>query len=112
MEEPRKVSRALVSLSDKEGAVAFCEALVAAGVEIISTGGTARLLAENGVAVTKVSDVTGFPEILDGRVKTLHPKIYGGILARRGDPDHESALAEHGIRPIDLVVVNFSPRLG
>ena len=109
MEEPRKVSRALVSLSDKEGAVAFCEALVAAGVEIISTGGTARLLAENGVAVTKVSDVTGFPEILDGRVKTLHPKILGGILARRGDPDHESTLAEHGIRPIDLVVVNLYP---
>ncbi len=73
MEEPRKVSRALVSLSDKEGAVAFCEALVAAGVEIISTGGTARLLADNGVAVTQVSDVTGFPEILVGRVKTLHP---------------------------------------
>ncbi|MDV2495862.1 MAG: bifunctional phosphoribosylaminoimidazolecarboxamide formyltransferase/IMP cyclohydrolase [bacterium] len=109
MEEPRKVSRALVSLSDKEGAVELCKALEALGVEILSTGGTAGLLADNGVAVTQVSDVTGFPEILDGRVKALHPMIHGGILARRGDPQHEAALAEHGIRPIDLVVVNLYP---
>jgi phosphoribosylaminoimidazolecarboxamide formyltransferase/IMP cyclohydrolase len=109
VEEPRKVSRALVSLSDKEGVVELCKALEALGVEILSTGGTAGLLADNGVAVTQVSEVTGFPEILDGRVKTLHPMIHGGILARRGDKQHDSALAEHGIRPIDLVVVNLYP---
>lgn len=109
MEEPRKVLRALVSLSDKEGVVDFCKSLVSMGVEIVSTGGTAGLLADKGVAVTQVSDVTGFPEILDGRVKTLHPKIHGGILARRGDEGHEAALSEHGIRPIDLVVVNLYP---
>ncbi|MFQ5892678.1 MAG: bifunctional phosphoribosylaminoimidazolecarboxamide formyltransferase/IMP cyclohydrolase [Nitrospinota bacterium] len=109
MEEPRKVSRALVSLSDKEGAVEFCKALVAMGVEIISTGGTAGLLTDKGIAVTQVAEVTGFPEILDGRVKTLHPMIHGGVLARRGDPQHEAALAAHGIRPIDLVVVNLYP---
>lgn len=109
MEEPRKVSRALVSLSDKEGVVEFCKALAAMGVEIVSTGGTASLLADKGVSATPVSDITGFPEILDGRVKTLHPKIHGGILARRGDAAHEAALSEHGIRPIDLVVVNLYP---
>jgi phosphoribosylaminoimidazolecarboxamide formyltransferase/IMP cyclohydrolase len=109
VEEPRKVSRALVSLSDKDGVVEFCKALAAMGVEIVSTGGTAGLLADKGVPVTQVSDLTGFPEILDGRVKTLHPKVHGGILARRGDEGHEAAMAEHGILPIDLVVVNLYP---
>ncbi|HHQ42673.1 MAG TPA: bifunctional phosphoribosylaminoimidazolecarboxamide formyltransferase/IMP cyclohydrolase, partial [Chromatiales bacterium] len=101
------IRRALISVSDKSGVADFARALAARGVEILSTGGTARLLAEAGVPVTEVSAYTGFPEIMDGRVKTLHPRVHGGILARR-DRDDE-ALCEHGIRPIDLVAVNLYP---
>ena len=101
------VRRALISVSDKTGVVEFATALAARGIEILSTGGTCRLLAEAGVAVTEVSDYTGFPEMMDGRVKTLHPKIHGGVLGRRGTDD--AVMAEHGITPIDMVVVNLYP---
>ncbi|MCS6938453.1 MAG: bifunctional phosphoribosylaminoimidazolecarboxamide formyltransferase/IMP cyclohydrolase [Roseiflexus sp.] len=101
--------RALVSVSDKRGIEAFAAGLVELGFEIISTGNTARTLAAAGIPVRLVSDVTGFPEILDGRVKTLHPAIHAGILARRNDPNHIAALDIHGITPIDLVVVNLYP---
>ncbi len=101
------VTRALISVSDKHGIVEFAQQLSQQGVEILSTGGTARLLAENNIAVTEVSDYTGFPEMMDGRVKTLHPKIHGGILARRGIDD--AVMAEHDIPRIDLVVVNLYP---
>jgi phosphoribosylaminoimidazolecarboxamide formyltransferase/IMP cyclohydrolase len=104
-----KVRRALVSVHDKAGVVELAQALDGLGVEILSTGGTAKLLRDAGVRVSDVSDVTGFPEMLDGRVKTLHPKIHGGILARRDVPAHLEALAEHGIPPIDLVVVALYP---
>ncbi len=103
----RGVERALVSVSDKTGVVEFGRSLERMGVEVLSTGGTHRVLSEAGVAVTEVAAVTGFPEIMDGRVKTLHPKIHGGILARR-DVDAET-LAEHGIGGIDLVAVNLYP---
>ncbi len=103
------IQRALISVADKTGVVEFARALKALNVDILSTGGTAKLLAKQGIAVTEVSDHTGFPEILDGRVKTLHPKIHGGILARRARAEHMQALAEHGITPIDLVVVNLYP---
>jgi len=104
-----KVRRALVSVHDKTGVVDFARALTKLGVEILSTGGTARLLRDSGVPVRDVADVTGFPEMLDGRVKTLHPKIHGGILARRDAPAHLEALERHGIPPIDLVVVALYP---
>ena len=104
-----RVRRALVSVHDKTGIVDFARGLAALGIELLSTGGTARLLRESGVRVSDVSDVTGFPEMLDGRVKTLHPKIHGGILARRDAPAHLEALAKHGIPPIDLVVVALYP---
>jgi phosphoribosylaminoimidazolecarboxamide formyltransferase/IMP cyclohydrolase len=104
-----KVKRALVSVSDKSGVVEFARALAALGVEIISTGGTAKLLQKEGVAVTEVSAYTGFAEMLDGRVKTLHPKIHGGLLARRGDPTHLKEMQAGGIEPIDLLVVNLYP---
>jgi phosphoribosylaminoimidazolecarboxamide formyltransferase / IMP cyclohydrolase len=104
-----KVTRALVSVHDKTGLVELGRALAALGVEIVSTGGTARLLRDAGVAVREVSDVTGFPEMMDGRVKTLHPKIHGGILARRDVPEHVAALEQHGIPPIDLVVSSLYP---
>src|SRR5438874_12878030 len=103
----RKISRALLSVSDKSGLVEFARGLAGAGVELISTGGTRKTLAEGGLAVRDVSDVTGFPEMLDGRVKTLHPKIHGGILGIRGNAEHRSALSEHDINPIDMVVVNL-----
>jgi phosphoribosylaminoimidazolecarboxamide formyltransferase/IMP cyclohydrolase len=103
------VKRALLSVSDKTNLVPFAETLVEHGVEIISTGGTARALADAGVPVIPVHEVTGSPEILSGRVKTLHPKIHGAILARRGDPEHAAQLARHGITPIDLVCVNLYP---
>ena len=102
-----KITRALISVSDKTGVVEFAQGLSQAGVEILSTGGTARLLQENGIPVTEVSDYTGFPEMMDGRVKTLHPKIHGGILGRRDIDD--AVMAEHGIQPIDLVAVNLYP---
>src|SRR5947209_20243597 len=101
------IRRVLISVTDKTGIVDFAGGLHAAGAEIISTGGTARMIRENGVPVRDVSEVTGFPEMLDGRVKTMHPKISGGILAIRGRQDHMAAIAEHGIAPIDMVVVNL-----
>jgi len=104
-----KIRRALVSVHDKTGLVDLGRALASLGVEIISTGGTARLLRECGIPVRDVSDVTGFPEMMDGRVKTLHPKVHGGILARRDLPSHQAALEEHGIPAIDLVVVTLYP---
>ncbi|MCI0402706.1 MAG: bifunctional phosphoribosylaminoimidazolecarboxamide formyltransferase/IMP cyclohydrolase [Acidobacteria bacterium] len=104
-----RVQRALISVSDKRGVVELGRALAALGVEILSTGGTAKLLREAGVAVRDVSEATGFPEMLGGRVKTLHPEIHGGILARRSVPEDLAALEKHGIAPIDLVVVNLYP---
>ena len=101
--------RALVSVYDKEGVVDFCRALRELDVEIVSSGGTARLLESADVRVTAVSDYTGFPEMLDGRVKTLHPKIHGGILGLRDKEEHVAKMAEHGIVPIDLVAVNLYP---
>ncbi|WP_353569881.1 bifunctional phosphoribosylaminoimidazolecarboxamide formyltransferase/IMP cyclohydrolase [Candidatus Albibeggiatoa sp. nov. BB20] len=101
------IQRALISVSDKTGIVEFAQALAKQNIEILSTGGTAKLLADSGVAVTEVSDYTGFPEMMAGRVKTLHPKIHGGLLGRRGTD--EAVMAEHGIDPIDLVVVNLYP---
>lgn len=101
------VRRALISVSDKTGIVDFAKALSALGVELLSTGGTYRLLQDNGVAVVEVADYTGFPEMMDGRVKTLHPKVHGGILGRRGTDD--AVMAQHGIAPIDMVVVNLYP---
>src|SRR5438105_3093116 len=103
------IQRALLSVSDKSGLLEFARGLHALGVEILSTGGTAKLLTANGIKVTEVSDHTGFPEMMDGRVKTLHPKIHGGILARRDLPEHVAAMQKHGIAPIDLVVVNLYP---
>ena len=103
------IKQALISVSDKTGVLDFARALSAMGVNILSTGGTAKLLADNGVAVTEVADYTGFPEMLDGRVKTLHPKVHGGILARRDFPEHVAALEQHGIPTIDMVVVNLYP---
>ena len=104
-----KVARALVSVSDKSGIVELARALRGLGIELLSTGGTAKLLEKEGVAVTEVSKHTGFPEMLDGRVKTLHPKIHGGLLARRDDPAHLEAIERAGIAPIDLLVVNLYP---
>ncbi len=104
-----KIQRALISVSDKTGLVEFVRELRKFGVEIISTGGTARALKEAGIPVTEISEYTGFPEMLDGRVKTLHPKVHGGLLYIRGNPTHEAAAAQHGIQPIDLVVVNLYP---
>ena len=101
--------QALISVSDKTGVVDFAKGLVELGYHILSTGGTAKLLAANGLAVQEVSDYTGFPEMLDGRVKTLHPKIHAGLLARRTVPEHMAKLVEHGIDPIDIVVVNLYP---
>jgi phosphoribosylaminoimidazolecarboxamide formyltransferase/IMP cyclohydrolase len=101
--------RALLSVSDKTGLVEFARALTALGFSILSTGGTAKLLADGGVAVTEVADYTGYPEMLDGRLKTLHPKVHGGLLARRDSPGHMAAIKDAGIEPIDLVVVNLYP---
>ncbi|MBS33646.1 MAG: bifunctional phosphoribosylaminoimidazolecarboxamide formyltransferase/inosine monophosphate cyclohydrolase [Verrucomicrobiales bacterium] len=104
-----KIERALISVSDKTDIVPFAEVLSRAGVEIISTGGTASVLREAGLTVQDLSDYTGFPEMLDGRVKTLHPKVHGGLLYLRENDEHAATAAEHGIRPIDLVVVNLYP---
>ena len=100
----RPIRRALISVSDKTGLAPFARELAARGVVLVSTGGSAAALREAGLAVTEVAEVTGFPEMLDGRVKTLHPAIHGGLLARRDRPDHVAALAEHGIGEIDLLV--------
>ncbi len=108
-DQRRPIARALLSVSDKTGLVDLARALAARAVELISTGGTAKALAEAGLAVRDVASVTGFPEMLDGRVKTLHPAIHGGLLARRGDAAHRAALERHGIAPIDLLVVNLYP---
>ncbi|MGE5724534.1 MAG: bifunctional phosphoribosylaminoimidazolecarboxamide formyltransferase/IMP cyclohydrolase [Acidobacteriota bacterium] len=102
-----KIQRAILSVTDKTGLVEFARRLAGLGVELISTGGTARLLRDSGVAVKDISELTGFPEMLDGRVKTLHPKVHGGILHMRAKPEHKAAVAEHGIAPIDMVVVNL-----
>ena len=104
-----KIRQALLSLSDKRGAVEFAQGLAAQGVKLLSTGGTAKLLRDAGLAVTEIGDYTGFPEMLDGRVKTLHPKVHGGILARRDLPEHLATIEQHGIPTIDLVCVNLYP---
>ncbi|NHX27850.1 bifunctional phosphoribosylaminoimidazolecarboxamide formyltransferase/IMP cyclohydrolase, partial [Escherichia coli] len=101
--------RALISVSDKTGLIDFAKALDARGVELLSTGGTAKALRDAGLAVKDVSEITGFPEMMDGRVKTLHPKVHGGLLALRDNPDHVAAMNEHGIGAIDLLVVNLYP---
>ncbi|MGC2476293.1 MAG: bifunctional phosphoribosylaminoimidazolecarboxamide formyltransferase/IMP cyclohydrolase [Candidatus Sulfotelmatobacter sp.] len=102
-----RIQRAILSVTDKTGLVDFARRLSALGIELISTGGTAKLLRDSGITVKDISDLTGFPEMLDGRVKTLHPKVHGGILHRREDPKHVAAVKEHGIQPIDMVVVNL-----
>src|SRR5690348_2529966 len=102
-----RIHRVLISVTDKTGILDFARALSGIGAELISTGGTARLIRDNGISVRDVSEVTGFPEMLDGRVKTMHPQITGGILAIRHRADHMSALAEQGITPFDMVVVNL-----
>ena len=102
-----RIQRAILSVTDKTGLVDFAGKLSALGIELISTGGTAKLLRDSGITVKDISELTGFPEMLDGRVKTLHPKVHGGILHRRADPRHVAAVAEHGIAPIDMVVVNL-----
>jgi phosphoribosylaminoimidazolecarboxamide formyltransferase / IMP cyclohydrolase len=107
MSSSSKIQRAILSVTDKTGLVEFARKLAGLGVELVSTGGTAKLLRESGVNVKDISELTGFPEMLDGRVKTLHPKVHGGILHRREDATHRSAVAEHGIEAIDMVVVNL-----
>ena len=109
MTDLRKIERALVSVSDKTGIVEFARSLAGFGVEIISTGGTAMTLRGNGIDVTDVSDMTGFPEMMDGRVKTLHPKIHGALLALRDNEEHVTSMKEYDIKPIDMVVVNLYP---
>src|SRR6185436_893369 len=105
----RKIRRALISVSDKTGIVDFARALKEFEVEIISTGGTAKALRDAGIEVRDVSDVTGFPEMMDGRIKTLHPKIHGALLGVRDNPEHQAAMREHEIESIDMVVVNLYP---
>ena len=102
-----KIERALISVTDKTGIVEFAKELELLGIEIISTGGTARVLREGGVKVIDISELTGFPEILEGRVKTLHPKVHGGILFKREKEDHIETIRKHNIKPIDLIVVNL-----
>ena len=105
----RRVSRALLSVSDKTGLIDFANTLAARGVELVSTGGTAQAISSAGLKVKDVSDLTGFPEMMDGRVKTLHPNVHGGLLAIRGNKEHAAAMKAHGIAPIDLLVVNLYP---
>src|SRR5512132_1318889 len=105
----RRVCRALISVSDKSGLVEFARALTEEGIELISTGGTRKALADAGLSVLDISELTGFPEMMDGRVKTLHPKVHGGLLAMRDNEEHAAAMRSHGIRPIDLLVVNLYP---
>ena len=107
MSAEKRIKRALLSVTDKTGLVDFARALAGFGVELVSTGGTAKALREAGLTVKDISDLTGFPEMLDGRVKTLHPKVHGGLLYIRGNAQHEAAVAAHGIEPIDMVVVNL-----
>ena len=108
-QDARRITRALLSVSDKTGLIDFAKALAGHGVELVSTGGTSAALAAAGLTVLDVSDLTGFPEMMDGRVKTLHPKVHGGLLAIRENPEHEAAMLAHGIAPIDLLVVNLYP---
>src|SRR5689334_17788321 len=108
-DQPRRVTRALLSVSDKTGLIEFAKALAAHDVELVSTGGTAKAIAAAGLKVKDVSDLTGFPEMMDGRVKTLHPKVHGGLLAIRDNKEHAAAMGAHGIQPIDLLVVNLYP---
>lgn len=103
------IRTALLSVSDKTGIVQLAQALHTLGIKLISTGGTAKLLAQEGLPVTEVASLTNFPEMLDGRVKTLHPKVHGGLLARRDSKEHMDAIAEHGIETIDLLVINLYP---
>ncbi len=103
------IKRALLSVSDKTGLVEFAKELAALGVEILSTGGTAKALRAAGITVVDVSEYTGFPEMMDGRLKTLHPKVHGGLLARRHNPKDMDDIAKHGIKPIDMIVVNLYP---
>ena len=104
-----RIKRALISVSDKTGLIEFARALKEFGVEIISTGGTAKTLRDAGIEVRDVSDVTGFPEMMDGRIKTLHPRVHGALLGLRDNPEHVEAMAKHGIEPIDMVVINLYP---
>ncbi len=104
-----KINRVLISVSDKTGVVEFAQKLASYGVKFLSTGGTAKILREAGLDIMDVSDHTGFPEMLDGRVKTLHPKIHGGLLGLRSNPEHVKTMKEHGIEPIDMIVVNLYP---
>src|SRR6187401_2521382 len=108
-ENVRRIARALISVSDKTGLIDFAGALAERGIELVSTGGTHKALSDAGLKVTEVSELTGFPEMMDGRVKTLHPKVHGGLLAIRDDKDHASAMKAHGISPIDILVVNLYP---
>src|SRR5262249_27431567 len=106
---PRRIARALLSVSDKSGLIVFATRLAGYGVELVSTGGTARTLKDAGLTVIDVAELTGFPEMMDGRVKTLHPNVHGGLLAIRGNNEHSAALEKHRIKPIDLLVVNLYP---
>jgi phosphoribosylaminoimidazolecarboxamide formyltransferase/IMP cyclohydrolase len=108
-DHPRRVTRALLSVSDKSGLIEFARALAGYGIDLVSTGGTAKAIAAAGLKVTDVSELTGFPEMMDGRVKTLHPKVHGGLLAIRDNAEHKQAMKSHGIAPIDLLVVNLYP---
>src|SRR3981189_2497166 len=108
-DHPRRVTRALLSVSDKSGLIEFARALAAHGIDLVSTGGTAKAIASAGLKVRDVSELTGFPEMMDGRVKTLHPKVHGGLLAIRDNKEHAAAMQQHGIGPIDLLVVNLYP---
>lgn len=103
----KKAERAIISLTDKSGIEGFAKELETLGIEILSTGGTAKKMRENGIAVKDVADFTGFPEMLDGRVKTLHPKVHGGILAQKTNPDHVAQMKQHGLEAIDIVAVNL-----
>ncbi len=103
----KKIERAIISVTDKTGVAEFASSLSEFGVQILSTGGTAKVLRDKGINVMDISQYTGFPEMLDGRVKTLHPKVHGGLLGLRDNPDHVSMMGEHGIEPIDLIVVNL-----
>src|SRR3954462_7665303 len=106
---PRRITRALLSVSDKAGLIDFARALEGYGIELVSTGGTAKTLKDAGLKVIDVAELTGFPEMMDGRVKTLHPKVHGGLLAIRDNKEHAAAMQAHGIVPIDLLVVNLYP---
>jgi phosphoribosylaminoimidazolecarboxamide formyltransferase/IMP cyclohydrolase len=108
-DHPRRVTRALLSVSDKSGLIEFARALAGHGIDLVSTGGTAKAIAAAGLKVSDVSELTGFPEMMDGRVKTLHPKVHGGLLAIRDNAEHAAAMKQHGIAPIDLLVVNLYP---